>query len=44
MEGKNDGSGPHGTGSLVRKANFKQENTRVVSTKEYVQGTWMHEA
>ena len=44
MEGKKDGSGRQGAGSLVRKANFKLRKTRVVGTKEDVHDTWMHKA
>ena len=45
MEGKKDGSGRQGAGSLVRKANFKlKKKKRVVGTMEDVQGTWIHKA
>ena len=46
MEGRKNGSGCQGAGSLVRKANFKLKlkKKRVVGTMEDEQGTWMHKA
>lgn len=44
MEGKKDRHSSHGAPRLVRKANFKQENTRVVRLRKVSRMPWLHKA